>query len=149
SLDLLSQGVAIELSWEEHTATYVRGDTGPQGERVNRKQVRIKARIPNLSKMQCRLQLENSSELGEERFFDDTFVKDGGSLEIAEQSTQDQVSDNLAYDISSGEDAYTIERALYLDDGDSMAGVKLNVTFQDTRARPLQYSDVFKLEFER
>ncbi len=52
------------------------------------------------------------------------------------------------YDIFSSDNVYTIERPFYLSEYESTAGATLNVAFQDARARPLRYSDVFKLEFK-
>uniref|UniRef100_UPI00130098FE hypothetical protein n=1 Tax=Salinicola sp. CPA57 TaxID=1949080 RepID=UPI00130098FE len=136
---------AIELSWEEHTATYVRGDTGPQGEIVNRKRVRIKARIPNLSKMEFGLRFSSESGLETSTLFEDKFVKDGkgGSLELQRKAE----SSSIDYELSHGKDSVTIERKVFISDQVAVEGVELYVEYFDKRARSLSYQDTFSMRF--
>ncbi|WP_232823940.1 hypothetical protein, partial [Salinicola sp. CPA57] len=120
----------------------------PQGEIVNRKQVRIKARIPNLSKMEFGLRLDVASGLETFTLFNDNFAKNGGALTLYDQSEgKSSGSETSAYDVSSGDDVYVIERTLHLGDDASTTEARLDVSFQDMRARTLRYSDEFKLEF--
>ncbi|WP_232823938.1 hypothetical protein, partial [Salinicola sp. CPA57] len=122
---------------------------GPQGERVNRKQVRIKARIPNLSKMEFGLKMETISIVRPEEIFSDSFAKRDGIFVLDEEGgTRRNNSEMPEYDISLGDSVCTVERTFYLGNDEATIGAKLNVVFQDGRARPLRYSDVFKLEFE-
>lgn len=147
SLDLLSQGVAIELTREEYQETRVTGETGPLGEIVNRKRVRIKARVPNLSKMELSLMLQTTSGILSEEIFNDAFVKEDGVFEI-ESADQGgiRISESSEYTVSQGDGSYTIERSVDLPNSNSLNSVRFEVEFLDRRARTLTYRDVFNME---
>ncbi|WP_157958708.1 hypothetical protein, partial [Salinicola sp. CPA57] len=140
-------GLAIELSWEEHQATYVTGETGPHGEKVNRKRVRIKARIPNLSKMELGLMLQTTSGLLSEEIFNDAFIKEDGVFEI-ENAGQGgmRISESSEYTVSQGDSNYVIERSVSMPSNAPPNGVRFEVNFLDKRARTLMYRDVFNME---
>ncbi|WP_223161010.1 hypothetical protein, partial [Salinicola aestuarinus] len=145
SLDLLSQGISLELTWEDYSGTYVTGETGPLGEVRHSKKVMIKARIPNLSKMRFAISLENDTGYrGSNEVFADIFLKTAETDSLVRLRHSGQSGE---YDVSCGESSTTIERTVLLPVEAIEHDVRLNVTFRDERARNLSYKDEFLLGF--